>query len=653
MATLTLLLVAAAVVIAALALLSIRSKLGRQQQLSATPPVARRESIEDTSRPIVRILFGTQTGTAERFSKQLGNELRSRYGESTSVDVRDVETYKSERLASEKCVVLCMATYGDGEPTDNAAVFYNWLLKEAEAVDAGEKEASLTGVSYAVFGLGNKQYEHFNAVGKKVFKSLKTLGATPVCRRGDGDDDGVIDDDFEKWTAEFLDALDKSDDLVGKRIDQNGGVHTVSVPTYAVDVLPAGSASAAQPFPSGTGKDVHSPFWAKITTVKELHTSQSDRSCVHVEVDVSGSGISYEAGDHIAVFAQNGDDIVAKVAELLGFDLNALIRVSLPANTASANDLPPPFPGPLSVKTALAYFADVLSTPHRDALAALSTFAADREEAAKLALMGSTSPAGKAEFSKYIGTTKRSLLEVLQAFPSAKPTIGAFFGCIAPRLQPRFYSISSSPKPHPTSVHITCAVVRDEMPTGRIHEGVASTWLARHGAGTTVPVFVRHSHFRLPKAAETPVVMVGPGTGLAPFRGFLQERAALSASGAKLGPAHLFFGCRSRAHDYIYQAELEGFLAGGVLSDLHLAFSREASAKDYVQHHIERRGADLWALLERGAHLYVCGDAKHMAKDVHRAIIALVQAGRGCSGTEAEGFVKELTDSGRYQRDVW
>ncbi|KXZ55264.1 hypothetical protein GPECTOR_3g401 [Gonium pectorale] len=625
-----LLVASVALVVVALALLSIRRKLSSQAAIQSPAhnpngavPRASLSIVDDPSKPIVRILFGTQTGTAERFSKQLGNELRGRYGDSTTIDVRDVETYKPERLASEKLVVMCMATYGDGEPTDNAAVFYTWLLKEAEAVEGGQKEPFLKDTSYAVFGLGNKQYEHFNAVGKKVFKSLKTCGATPIVRRGDGDDDGVIDDDFEKWCAELLESLDKSD-LVGKRADQNGGsAAPVTVAAYEVEVLRSGSEAPA--FPSGTGKDVHSPFWAKITTVRELHTSQSDRSCVHVEVDVSGSGITYEAGDHIAIFAQNSDAIVQQAAELLGFDLDALIKLSAPLVDGASGDLPPPFPGPIRVRTALAYFADLLSSPHRDALLALSTFAADREEAARLVLLGSAQ--GKAEYGEFIGKPHRSLLEVLQAFPSAKPSIGAFFGCIAPRLQPRFYSISSSPKQHPTSVHVTCAVVQDVMPTGRVHEGICSTWLQRHGNGAAVPVFVRHSHFRLPKSPQTPVVM--------------------------LGPAHLFFGCRSRHHDYIYQEELEGFVASGVLSNLHIAFSRDQSSKDYVQHHVERQAAALWPLIEAGAHLYVCGDAKHMAKDVHKAFIALIQASKGVSGTQAEAVIKELTDGGRYQRDVW
>lgn len=239
-------------------------------------------------------------------------------------------------------------------------------------------------------------------------------------------------------------------------------------------------------------------------------------------------------------------------------------------------------------------------------------------------------------------------------FPSAKPSIGLFFGSIAPRLQPRFYSISSSSSKHPRSIHVTCAVVRDVLPTGRMHEGVASTWLAKAKPGQTVAMFVRHSHFRLPADPAAPVIMVGPGTGLAPFRGFLQEREQLLADKKVLGPAELFFGCRSRAQDFIYEAELRGAEEAGALSRLHVAYSREGPAKVYVQHLMEQQGAALWQLLQQpSCHVYVCGDAKHMAKDVHRALVAIAAKHGRMSGTAAEGWVKALSDSNRYLKDVW
>lgn len=241
------------------------------------------------------------------------------------------------------------------------------------------------------------------------------------------------------------------------------------------------------------------------------------------------------------------------------------------------------------------------------------------------------------------------------SLPFSSAHAGAFFGSIAPHLQPRFYSISSSPQQHPSAIHITCAVVDEVMPSGRRHLGVASTWLAHAKRGASLPVFVRASTFRLPHDPATPIVMVGPGTGLAPFRGFLQDRAAAAKRGVRFGPTHLFFGCRNRRHDFIYEEELEGFVASGALSQLHAAFSRDGPTKDYVQHHIEAHATEVWDLLcaARGGVLYVCGDAKNMAKDVHRTLHDVVQKATGCDDAAAEAAVKGLSESGRYLKDVW
>lgn len=242
----------------------------------------------------------------------------------------------------------------------------------------------------------------------------------------------------------------------------------------------------------------------------------------------------------------------------------------------------------------------------------------------------------------------------MQDFPSARPSLGMFFGSIAPRLAPRYYSISSGSHAHPGSVHVTCAVVRDVMPTGRIHDGVCSSFLQHCKVGDKLPVFIRRSTFKMPEDSHHPIIMVGPGTGLAPFRGFIQDRDALIADMAEVGPAVLFFGCRNRAHDYIYEAELTGAVESGALTQLHVAFSRAGPQKDYVQHHMEVQAEQLWSLLQQpGCCVYVCGDAKSMAKDVHRTLINIVQKQGNMTGTQAEGWVKRLGDSGRYHKDVW
>lgn len=501
-------------------------------------------------------------------------------------------------------------------------------------------------MSYGVFGLGNRQYEHFCAVGKRIHRAMEDLGALPIVRLGTGDDDADIDQDFDAWCEDLFAALDASPLL---EAGQGADITADSVPAYDVQMVMDAPADAVDVLKDGPGTSLTASHLATITALRELHTPLSDRSCVHVEIDISKSSVTYEAGDHIAIFAENSDAIVTAVANTLGVPLSTCFRLKVPAGNPQG--LPePPDAGPITLRAALKRYADVLSSPSKGGLAALAAFAEDASEAARLRELASIE--GRDAYHAYISAAKRSLLEVLQDFPSARPTLGAFFGSIAPRLQPRFYSISSSPALHPRSAHVTAAIVKETMPSGRVHEGVATTWLAKATPGTKVPIFIRRSTFKLPADFSVPVVMVGPGTGVAPFRGFIQERAAAAARGRQLGPGILFFGCRRRDQDYIYQEELEGAVTAGALSALNLAFSREGTLKDYVQHHMARQAQELWALLgpEGNGYLYVCGDAKNMAKDVHSTLVEIAtKAGNGSADAE----VRRLADSGRYLKDVW
>jgi len=608
------------------------------------------------SLPQATLVFGTQTGTAEKFAKTLKSQLESSYGSTTAFHVVDSEQYDAkQRLANETFVVFLVATYGDGEPTDSAVDLHDYLVEEAGKVDAASPP--LEGVTYAVFGLGNRQYEHFCSMGKKVFTCMDEMGAKALLPLGLGDDDDDIDRDFDQWSTKFFEALKGSNVLkAGKTAD----VTEASVPAFDIRKVMDAPKNKVNVLASGSGKNVHEPYLAPVTVVRELHGAESERSCVHVEVDISKCKATYEAGDHIGVFPENNASVVREAAALLGEPLDTCFAFGLPTGAdAEMNDWKEdlgevPIAGPVTLEFALTHFADLLSSPSKAALKMLSAFAGNSKEHARLVKLCSLD--GASEYDKYVHVPKRSLLEVMRDFPSAKPSIGAFFGSIAPKLQPRYYSISSSPKMHPKSVHITCAVVKETMPTGRVHEGVASTWLAKLQSGDRVPVFLRSSSFKLPsgKRSNAPVMMVGPGTGFAPFRGFIQERQATKAAGKS--DAVLYFGCRNRSHDFIYEEEMNAAVADGALTKLAVAFSRETKEKDYVQMHILKNSEQVYAMLsdsKNPGYLYVCGDGKHMAKDVNRALHTIVEREGNCSPAEAERVVHEWAEQGRYHKDVW
>ncbi|KAL1528574.1 hypothetical protein AB1Y20_009915 [Prymnesium parvum] len=633
-------------VVLALVLISLTAFfLLRSRRASETSAGVSRAPAEETypRGPLV-ILWGSQTGTAEAYGNLLMREAKQRGFKARSVDLEDYDPYDLKDETSP--VIMLMSTHGEGEPTDNAVALYEYMNdKDARTPD------ELRDLKYACFALGNKQYEHFCAMGKWTQQAFDALGAKALYELGLGDDDDDLEGDFEKWREGLWEALGAGADDMPLKAPQpcfEAVLSKAPVAGVAVNV----SAGASLPwlrraFPKFTLAE------CEVVANKELTADPSQGSVRHIELQVAKEGKSpylrYCTADDLAVCCDNGIELAEKAARLLGLSPSQSFTLKALPSAAGA---PPPLPSPSTVAQALRFYADLRASVSKPLLLLLAAHCTEPSQADRLTFLAS--PDGKAEFSTYIQRDGRGLVDLLEEFPS-RPPLGALLELV-PKLTPRYYTIASSPAKDARTVHLTVKVLREPMraAAGRTKVGVCSTQLEALPPGANAVVFIRESAFRLPRKEDVPVVMVGPGTGVAPFRAFLQEmEAAATGPKKRTGASWLYFGCRRSDVDFIYKDELLNAVERGFLTKLRTAFSREQASKVYVQDKLREDGEEMWRLLgEQKGHLYICGGTL-MGRDVVAALHEIVVKYGKLTDEEAAKFVKQMTSGGRLVQELW
>lgn len=631
------------------------------------------------------IYYGSQTGTAESFANDMQREGETFGFKVRVVDLEDVgeaddalsdfchEHYQDEQGRSR--AVFLMATYGEAEPTDNAQNFIeNLQLRSGirgvvSTVDPAEEEKNpelFAGLDYAVFGLGNSQYEHFNAMGKLTDAGLAAAGGQRIVALGAGDDDKDLEGDFEQWREQVIwPALQKAYIHAEFSAPVTASTEDLPVIPYVAEFLSDGTTTTGTTTISE--EDMHNStkhfFTAAacpVTTVRELRTAQDPGSTVHVEIDVSNSSINYQTADNLAVLPENDVALVKSLATALSYDLDALFRLR-PSDSTNTEDMDNQhkmhhfFPTPCTVQECLSKYVDITSPPRRSELKLLAKFATDPLD--KEALLRMASKEGKAEYREKIMGAKIGLVDIVTRLCKSLNNIPlAHLIHICPHLQPRYYTIASSSTVHPDSVHLTVSVLEETRADDTLFKGVCSNYLAKEERGSSlVRVFCRDSSFRLPPDVTKPVIMVGPGTGFAPMRALLQERShSKHTLKQPVGPNVVYFGCKDRKLDYIYQDEIKNFEKSGDIDLLRVAFSREQAKKVYVQHLIQQDGEKVWNLIDKeGAYVYICGGTK-MGSDVCTTLKKLAVAIGGIANEEdAKKYLDHLHSKGRLVQELW
>ena len=546
----------------------------------------------------VSVFYASQTGTGEGLARKLTKELKAR-GYVTTVSSLDTCTPAS--LARGEHAIIIASTYGEGEPPESVRPFYDQLCMDTAP--------RLEKLAYTVLALGDKTYEQFCKFGTDLDVRLEALGATRICDRMDCDVD--LDAPFAQWKAELV-----------SRLDAMASGNQARPAAKSVSVVSTTGSTTTQPH-------VHTrdnPFNAPLVEKRALTRDVSSKLTLHLAFSIAGSELHYTAGDACGVIPQNDPRLVAEILEAV--QLSGSEQVELPKV------------GTVTLFDALLHSLQITRLNRKIAQAYATQGNCQR-------LLDLLVPEQQSHFDQY--TYDRGLIDLVTEYPGVI-TDAAELVAMLPRLAPRLYSISSSPIAHVGEIHTTVAVVRY-----RAHNiergGVCSTLFAdRTDVGDKLPIYIQpNKKFRLPQANDASMIMIGPGTGIAPFRAFLHERRALGATGRNW----LFFGERSATTDFLYSSELQSMQADKHLTRLDTAFSRDQDHKIYVQDRMLEQARMFWNWLEDGASIYVCGDATRMAKDVDAALHAIVEKQGNLDQEAARDYVQRLKDEHRYHRDVY
>jgi sulfite reductase (NADPH) flavoprotein alpha-component len=538
----------------------------------------------------VTILYGTQTGNAQGLAENAGKALE---GRDFQVTISSMSDFKPNKLKKVQNLLIIVSTHGEGDPPDNALSFHEFLHSQ--------RAPKLDDLRFSVLSLGDSSYEFFCQTGKEFDQRLEELGGTRLYPRVD------CDLDFDELAAEWLEGvLGGLSEVQGENIDPV-------------------SATAPQ-----AGESVYSrtnPFKAEVLENINLNGRGSNKETRHLELSLEGSGLTYEPGDSLGVYPENEPDLVAMLLEEMKWDPEEMVTINKQGDVRPLKE------------TLTSYFEiTVLTKPLLEQAMELS---------ANKDLRELLSPGNEEKLKAYING--RDLLDLARDFGPWDVSAQEFISILR-KIPARLYSIASSLSADPDEVHLTIGAVRYNS-HGRERKGVCSIYCSeRLQLGDKLSVYIQHNqNFKLPENPDTPIIMVGPGTGIAPFRSFMLEREEIGSE----GKSWLFFGDQHFVTDFLYQTEWQKWLKDGVLSKMDVAFSRDTHEKVYVQHRMLEHSKELFKWIQEGAVVYICGDEKKMAHDVHHSLLAIIEREGGMNPKEAEEYLADMQQKKRYQRDVY